>query len=112
MSSPFVSLWRTHTPRGPLFRGKVAGQVIVFDPERRGETPAEVLGLYETVERRAIDAFRRETASCAYQPDPSVVMTNQIIGGLMVDAYRRLLAGEEIPNIFYNSRNDARIFGE
>jgi hypothetical protein len=23
MSSPFVSLWRTHTPRGPVFRGKV-----------------------------------------------------------------------------------------
>jgi len=92
--------------------GPEAGQVIVFDPVRGRETPAEILGLYEIVERRAIDAFRRETASCAYQPDPSVVMTNQIIGGLMVDAYRRLLAGEETPNIFYDSRNDARIFAE
>jgi molybdopterin/thiamine biosynthesis adenylyltransferase len=92
--------------------GPQAGQVIVFDPERRGETPAEVLGLYETVERRAIDAFRRETASCTYRPEPSVVMTNQIIGGLMVDAYRRLLAGEETPNVFFDSRNEARIFAE
>ena len=92
--------------------GPQAGQVIVFDPERSGGTPAEVLGLHETVDRRAIDAFRRETASCAYQPDPSVVMTNQIIGGLMVDAYRRLLAGEETPNTFYDSRNEARIFAE
>jgi molybdopterin/thiamine biosynthesis adenylyltransferase len=89
--------------------GPQAGQVIVFDPERGGETPAELLGLYETVERRTADAFRRETASCAYRPEASVVMTNQIIGGLMVDAFRRLLSGGEISNIFYDSRSDARI---
>lgn len=90
--------------------GAQAGQVIVFDPARGGETPAEVLGLHQIVEERAIDAFRRETASCAYAPEPSVIMTNQIIGGLMVDAFRTLLDGRETGNIFYDSRSDARIF--
>jgi len=90
--------------------GPEAGQVIVFDPARGNGTPAEVLGLYEIVEQRAIDAYQRKTASCAYQPEPSVVMTNQIIAGLMVDAYRILRGGGEARNIFYDSRSDARIF--
>jgi molybdopterin/thiamine biosynthesis adenylyltransferase len=90
--------------------GPEAGQVIVFDPARGNGTPAEVLGLYEIVERRAIDAYQRETASCAYRPEPSVVMTNQIIAGLMVDAYRMLLGDGEARNVFYDSRSDARIF--
>jgi molybdopterin/thiamine biosynthesis adenylyltransferase len=90
--------------------GPEAGQVIVFDPARSNGTPAEVLGLYEIVERRAIDVYQRETASCAYQPEPSVVMTNQIIGGLMVDACRLLLDGGEARNVFYDSRSEARIF--
>lgn len=30
MSSPFVSLWRTHTPRGPVFRGKVEEAIASF----------------------------------------------------------------------------------
>ncbi len=89
--------------------GPQAGQVIVFDPARGNETPAEVLGLHEIVEERDIDAFQRETASCAYAPEPSVVMTNQIIGGLMVDAFRTLLDGGKTRNIFYDSRSDARI---
>ena len=89
--------------------GPDAGQVIVFDPARGSGTPAEVLGLPEIVERRAIDDYQRETASCAHQPEPSVVMTNQIIGGLMVDACRILLDGGEPRNIFYDSRSDARV---
>jgi hypothetical protein len=28
----------------------------------------------------------------------------------MVDAFRRLLAGGDAPNVFYDARNDARIF--
>ncbi len=90
--------------------GPEAGQVIAYDPARGNGTPAEVLGLYEIVERRAIDAYQRETASCAYQPEPSVVMTNQIVAGLMVDAYRMLRGGGEARNVFYDSRSDARIF--
>ncbi len=89
--------------------GPEAGQVVVFDPARGNGTPAEVLGLYEIVEGRAIDDYQREKASCAYRPEPSVVMTNQIIGGLMADACRMLLDGGEARNIFYDSRNDARI---
>lgn len=89
--------------------GPEAGQVIVFDPVRGDGTPAEVLGLYEIVEERAIDAYERETASCTYQPEPSVVMANQIIAGLMVDAYRVLRGGGETRNVFYDSRSDSRI---
>jgi molybdopterin/thiamine biosynthesis adenylyltransferase len=90
--------------------GPEAGQVIVFDPARGNGTPAEVLGLYEIVERRAVDGYQRETASCAYQPEPSVIMTNQIIAGLMVDAYRMLRGGREARNVFYDSKSDGRIF--
>ncbi len=90
--------------------GPQSGQVVVFDPARGNETPAEVLGLHEIVDRRAMDAFRRETASCTHRPEPSVVMTNQIVGGLMVDSFRMLLAGQEPRNTFYDSGNDARIF--
>ncbi|MGE5345591.1 MAG: HesA/MoeB/ThiF family protein [Acidithiobacillales bacterium] len=90
--------------------GPREGQVIVFDPARGNETPAEVLGMHEIVDRQAVEAFRRDTASCAYRPEPSVVMTNQIVGGLMVDSFRMLLAGQEPRNTFYDAGNDARIF--
>ncbi len=90
--------------------GAEAGQVIVFDPARGGDTPAAVLGLSETVETRPVEALERESASCTVRPEPSVVMTNQIVAGLMVDAFRKLLSKQEAPNVFYDSRNDARIF--
>jgi hypothetical protein len=67
------------------------------------------LGLYDIVDERTIDAPERVRASCKYRPDPSVIMTNQIIAGFMVDSYRMLLAGQEPSNIFYDSRSDARI---
>jgi molybdopterin/thiamine biosynthesis adenylyltransferase len=90
--------------------GPGAGQVVVFDPTRGTETPAELLGLGEIVEGRSGEAHRRDAAACALRPEPSVVMTNQIVGALMVDSWRRLLAGAEAPNVFYDTRNDARIF--
>ncbi|MGH7771783.1 MAG: ThiF family adenylyltransferase [Candidatus Binatia bacterium] len=86
-----------------------AGQVVVYDPTHGRGAPAEVLGLYEVVERRQIETYQRERASCAYQPDGSVIMTNQIIAGFMIDSYRMLLEGEEATNIFYDSRSDKRI---
>jgi ThiF family protein len=92
--------------------GPEAGQVVVFDPKRGSETPADVLGLYEILEQRAVDAYERETASCLYRPEPSVVMANQIVGGLMVDACRRLKGGGEGRNIFYDSKSDGRVFVE
>jgi molybdopterin/thiamine biosynthesis adenylyltransferase len=86
--------------------GVEAGQVVVFDPARRGPTPAELLGLYDLVGRRDVEVRERERASCVYAPEPAVIMTNQVVGGLMVEAFRRLLAGEAAPNIFYDARGE------
>jgi molybdopterin/thiamine biosynthesis adenylyltransferase len=84
-----------------------AGQVVIFDPARGGATPAELLGLQEIVGQR-----RKETSgggdSCLNQPEPSVIMTNQVIAGFMADAYRRLLAGQEVDNLFYDASRDRR----
>jgi len=86
--------------------GVTAGQVVVYDPARGGPTPAELLGLYDIVGRRDVEVQKRDRASCVYQAEPAVIMTNQIIGGLMVDALRGLLAGEEALNLFYDSRSE------
>jgi molybdopterin/thiamine biosynthesis adenylyltransferase len=86
------------------------GQVVVYDPLGPGGTPARVLGLYDIVDRRKMEqAYRRERASCTYRPDPSVIMSNQIIAGLMVDSCRILLEGQEPANIFYDSTNERMI---
>jgi molybdopterin/thiamine biosynthesis adenylyltransferase len=82
--------------------GVLAGQAVVFDPDRGGPTPAELLGLSEIVDRRGIGSYERTREACVYQPNPAVIMTNQIVAGLMVDAARLLLAGEETPNVFYD----------
>jgi molybdopterin/thiamine biosynthesis adenylyltransferase len=82
--------------------GVLAGQAVVFDPDRGGPTPAELLGLYEIVDRRGIVSYERTREACVYQPNPAVIMTNQIVAGLMVDAARLLLAGGEPPNVFYD----------
>ncbi len=44
-----------------------------------------------------------ESASCLVQADPSVVMSNLIIGAFMVDALRRLLSGQSPELLFYES---------
>jgi molybdopterin/thiamine biosynthesis adenylyltransferase len=86
-----------------------AGQVIVYHPTKNKKTPAELLGLYHIVDERNVDSPERVRASCKYRPDPSVIMTNQIIAGFMVDSYRMLLAGQEPKNIFYDSKRDRRM---
>jgi molybdopterin/thiamine biosynthesis adenylyltransferase len=86
-----------------------AGQVVVYNPENNGSTPAELLGLYQIVSNRTDETPVRERASCTYQPDPSVIMTNQITAGFMVDSYRMLLDGQEAGNIFYDSTSSERI---
>ncbi len=86
-----------------------AGQVVAYRPELGGPTPAELLGLYEIVGTRASNTPPRERASCTYRPDPSVVMTNQITAGFMADAFRRLLEGQEVDNVFYDSTRNERI---
>jgi molybdopterin/thiamine biosynthesis adenylyltransferase len=86
-----------------------AGQVVVYSPVKNGATPAELLGLYQIVSTRSVKTPFRERASCTYQPDPSVVMTNQITAGFMVDSYRMLLDGRDVRNIFYDSTSSERI---
>jgi len=86
-----------------------AGQVVIYDPTKNKKTPAELLGLYDIVDERDVDSPERVRASCKYRPDPSVIMTNQIIAGFMVDSYRILLAGQEPKNIFYDSKRDGRM---
>ena len=85
-----------------------AGQVVIYNPDDDGATPAELLGLYDIVEKRNPETYQRERAACTYQPDPSVIMTNQITAGFMVDSYRMLLSGHEPANLFYNSTCNTR----
>ncbi len=89
--------------------GVEAGQVVIYDPLRGGPTPAELLGLYDIVGERDIEVKERQRASCLYAPEPAVIMTNQIIGGLMVDVFRRLRAGEYPPNLFYDARGEKMV---
>lgn len=86
-----------------------AGQVVVYDPTRHRATPAELLGLSEIVSRRGAQSVFRERAACTYIPDPSVVMTNQIAAGFMVDSLRMLQDGQEVKNIFYDSSSEEKI---
>jgi len=85
-----------------------SGQVVIYNAANNDVTPAKLLGLYDIVEKRDSDTYQRERAACIYQPDPSVIMTNQIAAGFMVDAYRMLLAGQEPANIFYDSKSNTR----
>jgi hypothetical protein len=75
---------------------------------KNSATPAELLGLYDIVEKRNPEAYQRERAACIYQPDPSVIMTNQVAAGFMVDSYRMLLDGQKPGNIFYDSSSSVR----
>ena len=68
-----------------------------------------LLGLYDIVDERRVDEDQRERAACKHQPDPSVIMTNQIIAGCMVDSYRMLLDNIEPANVFYDATSDERI---
>jgi len=92
--------------------GVDAGQVVVFSPHHGGTTPAELLGIYDIVAGRAGDTLPRGAASCTRRPDPSVIMTNQIIAGFMVESYRMLANGHNPENIFYDSRNNRKILQE
>ncbi len=89
--------------------GVSAGQVIVFDPSRGRLSPAQTLGLDDILAQRQTLPSERQRDPCLYQPDPSVIMTNQIIAGFMVDAWRQLLAGREPENLFYDAAGEKKI---
>jgi hypothetical protein len=86
-----------------------SAQVVVYDPGKDGVTPSELLGLDEIVRARGEKTVLRERASCTYRPDPSVIMTNQIAAGFMVDSFRTLQDGQKTRNIFYDSSSDERM---
>lgn len=86
-----------------------AGQVVFYNPEQNAVTPSELLGLYDIVDKRIGEPEIREQVSCSYQPDPSVIMANQIIAGFMVEAHRIFLDGNIPKNIFYNSKSKKKI---
>ena len=85
-----------------------AGQVVIFNPAKNGATPSELLGLYDIIEKRNPETYQRERTACIYQPDPSVIMTNQITAGFMVDSYRMLIDGQKPGNIFYDSTSNTK----
>ncbi len=89
--------------------GADAGQVVVYDPAYTRDTPAETLGLYGIVDERKLNRYRRQKESCVYRPEPSVIMTNQIIAGFMVDLCRQVLSGHKVRNIFYYSDSPGKI---
>ncbi len=86
-----------------------AGQVIVYHPSGSEQTPAEILGLYNIINTRQVENYKRTRESCVYRPEPSVVTTNQIIAGFMVDMCRRLLDRQKVQNLFYDSHNPLKI---
>jgi molybdopterin/thiamine biosynthesis adenylyltransferase len=85
-----------------------AGQIVTYNPVDDSVTPAELLGLYDLVEKQNPEAYHRERAACIYRPDPSVIMTNQITAGIMVDSYRMLIDGQKPANVFYDSTSSVR----
>jgi len=85
-----------------------AGQAVIYNPMKNGVPPAELLGLYGIIEKRSPETYQRERAACIYHPDPSVIMTNQITAGFMVDSFRMLLDGQEPKNIFYDSKSNTK----
>lgn len=86
-----------------------AGQAVVFDPAKNDPTPAELLGLYDIVGTRETGQDRGESAACTRRPEPSVIMSNQVIAGAMVDAFRMLSGGLEPANLFYDANSDTKI---
>lgn len=93
--------------------GPHRGQVVCYHPQYSQETPARILNLEHLVRRRSlapaheppqpVTGAEAVTASCRLQADPSVVMSNQIIGAFMADLLHRMLSGEPPGILFYES---------
>lgn len=79
------------------------GQVVAFQPHRQPQTPAALLDMYTIQQRRGPELRGQGRAACIYQPNPAVIMTNEVIGGFMVEAARHLLAGRIWPPLWYDA---------
>lgn len=89
--------------------GMDSGQVVNYVPQESPETPAEALGLYAIMDRRSVDSSQRDSTACVRQPLPSVIMTNQIIAGFMLDSFRGILEGRRVENIYYSDKYPWRL---
>ncbi len=90
-----------------------SGQVVTYVPGFT-KTPREILNLDKIVEQRPKKEIETTEAGCLYQPDPSVIMSNQIVAGLMVNEFRKIthpLFFDDITRgmIKYDSEADKRI---
>ncbi len=84
------------------------GQVVAFHPQLQPQTPAALLNMASAaVQENLLGPLSR--AACIYQPNPAVVMTNQVIGGFMVEAARHLLAGQPWPPLFYDAASPQKL---
>jgi molybdopterin/thiamine biosynthesis adenylyltransferase len=79
------------------------GQVVAYHPRLQPQTPAELLNMPGEPAAPATPLAARSPAACTYQPNPAVIMTNQIIAGFMVEALRHLLAHQPWPPLFYDA---------
>ncbi|MGQ9920390.1 MAG: ThiF family adenylyltransferase [Desulfobacca sp.] len=79
------------------------GQVVAYHPLLQPQPPAALLNMYGVQHRRDQEEWRRTQAACIYQPNPAVIMTNQVIAGFMVEAARHLLAGRPWPPLWYDA---------
>jgi len=92
----------------PLISGGTdprSGQVVVYEPEK-----SACLDCKLRVETAL--AEQRKASSCRYAPDPSVIMTNQIVGNMMIGETLKVLNkgyGEPVRRILkYDSRVPVR----
>jgi len=83
----------------------VSGQVVVYEPGKSACLDCKI-GVEKAL------AEERSAMSCIFAPDPSVVMTNQIVGGMMVSEAMNVLGrayAEPVTRVLkYDSRIDAR----
>lgn len=66
-----------------------SGQVAVYVPEKTPCMDCQ-MGFGDLAEKT-----KGETAGCLEEPNPSVIFTNQIIGGMMIDEARHILSGKK-----------------
>ncbi len=85
------------------------GQVVAYHPQRQPLTPAAMLDMYGLEQSRQAAPHPLNRAACIHQPNPAVIMTNQVIAGFMVEAGRHLLAGQAWPVLFYDARSAGKI---
>ncbi len=100
----------------PLISGGTsyrAGQVACFFPGLT-KTIKDALGLKDLITAKKKEREERN-AGCIYQPDPSVIMSNQVVGGIMVDQFRRMFSNnvqhKEINALVRYDSNDPKRIG-